>query len=112
MRPNVSRTRGPRGYARGVLVTGLAVGTAALLAACRSSTNSASSSNASASAPTGNAKKCSTLNLYTWEGEAPTTLTKPFEEKYGVPVKATYMTSAAEVLAKLVAGGGKHEDHA
>jgi spermidine/putrescine-binding protein len=80
-------------------------GLAALLAACGGS--SSVSTSTTASAPTGNAKKCSSLNIYTWEGEAPAALIKPFEKQYGVPVKVGYITSAAESLAKLVAGGVK-----
>lgn len=58
----------------------------------------------------GNPKACGTLSLYTWEGEAPDTLLKPFEAKYGVKVKPSYMTSSAEAIAKLAAGATKQYD--
>lgn len=43
---------------------------------------------------------CSTLNLLTWEGYAEPAAVKPFEKKYGVKVKATYVGSDAELVAK------------
>jgi putative spermidine/putrescine transport system substrate-binding protein/spermidine/putrescine transport system substrate-binding protein len=83
-----------------------------LLAGCGggSSASSSGSASATASASTGNPKACKALRLYTWEGEAPPTLLKPFEKKYGVPVTVAYITSAAESMAKLAAGGVKQYD--
>lgn len=83
----------------------MAVGAAAALAAC-GGTSSASQAVARA----GNPRQCSALTLYTWEGEAPSTLLKPFEQQYGVPVKVSYITSGAESLAKMAAGGAKQYD--
>lgn len=90
---------------RACLWSVLAAGVAALLAACGGS--GGGSGSGKATADTGNAKGCSSLGLYTWEGEAPASLLKPFEQKYGVPVKVSYITSGAQALAKLAAGGDR-----
>jgi putative spermidine/putrescine transport system substrate-binding protein/spermidine/putrescine transport system substrate-binding protein len=88
------------------VILAIAVPTTVLLSACGSS-NSASDATAAAN---GNARDCKALRLYTWEGQAPAGLLGPFEKKYGVPVKVSYMTSAAQALAKLAAGGTKQID--
>ena len=118
-----NRPPGARRAMRLSLLALLALAAAALLAACggggSSSSSSSGGSGESGSSEEGEAvpaklegdpKACGTLNLYTWEGEAPEELLKPFEEKSGVTVKATYMTSAAEAIAKLAAGGTKQYD--
>lgn len=91
---------------------------AAFLAACGGSDDSSSSEGTSASSGgdsttaslSGDPKACPALNLYTWEGEGGPKLVKPFEEEWGVPVKVAYMTSAAEAIAKLAAGGTEQYD--
>jgi putative spermidine/putrescine transport system substrate-binding protein/spermidine/putrescine transport system substrate-binding protein len=90
---------------------------AAFLAACGGSDDSSSASGESTgggeettASLSGDPKACSALNLYTWEGEGGPELVKPFEEEWGVPVKVSYMTSAAEAIAKLAAGGTKQYD--
>ncbi len=88
----------------------LAVSSTALVLALAACGSSSSATTQKASAPVGNAKACKSLNIYTWEGEAPASLLKPFEKQYGVPVKVGYITSAAESLAKLAAGGTKQYD--
>jgi spermidine/putrescine-binding protein len=50
--------------------------------------------------------KGQTLNLLVWEGYAEPAFTKGFEEKYGVTVKAAYLSSNDELIAKLTGGGG------
>jgi spermidine/putrescine-binding protein len=115
------RPPGARWALRLSLIALLAIAMAAVLAACGGGGSSSSGGSSSASdsgeegeavpaSLEGDAKACGTLNLYTWEGEAPEELLKPFEEKSGVKVKATYMTSAAEAIAKLAAGGTKQYD--
>ncbi len=90
---------------------------AAFLAACGGSDDSSSSEGTSSGSGdtttaslSGNAEACPALNLYTWEGEGGPELVKPFEQEFGVPVKVSYMTSAAEAIAKLAAGGTKQYD--
>src|SRR4051812_16199250 len=111
-----NRPPGARRALRLSLIALLAIAMAAVLAACGGGGSSSSGGSSSASdsgeegeavpaSLEGDAKACGTLNLYTWEGEAPDELLKPFEEKSGIKVKATYMTSAAEAIAKLAAGG-------
>jgi spermidine/putrescine-binding protein len=101
--------RGPKksrsGAIRASLLGAIGVGVAMLVAAC-----GGSSGPSQAVARAGNPKACSSLNLYTWEGEAPASLLKPFEQQYGVPVKVSYITSGAESLAKMAAGGAKQYD--
>lgn len=81
------------------------------LSACGSSSGSGGSGSSETTAvDTGNPRNCNALRLYTWEGLAPATLLKPFESKYGVPVKVSYITSPADALAKLAAGGTKQYD--
>jgi len=92
----------PRRWTRTLLALAALAATCAL-AACGSS----SSTGAKLAADTGNPRKCPSLGLYTWEGEAPSTLLKPFEKEYGVPVKVSYITSGAQALAKMVAGGSR-----
>ncbi|MBS1888651.1 MAG: extracellular solute-binding protein [Actinobacteria bacterium] len=117
------KLRGRRTLRLSVLALAAAA-VAALLAACggggsSSSSTSGGSGSSGGSASEGvavpaklegNAKACGTLNLYTWEGEAPEELLKPFEAKYGVQVKPTYMTSSAEAIAKLAAGATSQYD--
>ena len=103
MRSVRNRLAGSSGVLRASLLTVLAGGLAALLAACGGS----SSSNSVNAADTGVASHCPKLNLYLWEGEAPADLIKPFEEKYGVKTSVGYITSGAESVAKMVAGGNK-----
>jgi spermidine/putrescine-binding protein len=107
-----SKTREGRGARRVVwllLAIVSAIGAAGILAACGSSSSSSSGDSTTASAA-GDPKKCSTLSIYTWEGEAPDALLKPFEQKYGTQVKVAYITSAAESLAKLASGGSNQYD--
>jgi spermidine/putrescine-binding protein len=106
MKHHLSRMKSLRRYAGRLLLAVLVAGSAVVIAACGGSSNTSKSADAASANPRG----CSSLNLYTWEGEAPATLLKPFEKEYGVPVKATYMTSGAEGIAKLVAGGVKQYD--
>src|ERR1700709_948112 len=124
MRTENRRTRPPgsRRFLRLSLLALLALAMAAVLAACGGGGSSSSSGDGGSTSASseegeavpasleGDAKACGTLNLYTWEGEAPEELLKPFEEQSGVKVKATYMTSAAEAIAKLAAGGTKQYD--
>jgi spermidine/putrescine-binding protein len=117
-----NRPPGARRALRLSLLALFALAVAALLAACGGGGSSSSSGGGGGTGASseegeavpasleGEAKACGTLNLYTWEGEAPEELLKPFEEKSGVKVKATYMTSAAEAIAKLAAGGTKQYD--
>jgi spermidine/putrescine-binding protein len=100
----------------------IAAATAALLAACGGGGSSSSGGGGGSTSASGgggesadvslegNPKNCTSLNLYTWEGEAPEELLKPFEAKYGVQVKPSYMTSSAEAIAKLAAGATKQYD--
>jgi putative spermidine/putrescine transport system substrate-binding protein/spermidine/putrescine transport system substrate-binding protein len=53
---------------------------------------------------------CKTLNLLVWEGYADPSYVKPFEKKYGVTIKATYISTEDQELAKMVAGGTKLYD--
>jgi spermidine/putrescine-binding protein len=117
-----NRPPGARRALRLSLLALLALAAAALLAACGGSSDSSSSSTSSDSSASseegestpvaleGDAEACSALDLYTWEGEGGPKLVKPFEEKFGVPVKVSYMSSAAEAIAKLAAGGTKQYD--
>ena len=105
MRDKRGSTRSASGALRASWLGAMAVGAVALLAAC-----GGSSSASQAVARAGNPRACSALTLYTWEGEAPSTLLKPFEQQYGVPVKVSYITSGAESLAKMAAGGVKQYD--
>lgn len=114
-----NRPPGSRRALRLSLLALLALAMAAVLAACGGGGSSSGGGSTSAGSEEGEAvpaslegeaKACGTLNLYTWEGEAPEELLKPFEEQSGVKVKATYMTSAAEAIAKLAAGGTKQYD--
>jgi putative spermidine/putrescine transport system substrate-binding protein/spermidine/putrescine transport system substrate-binding protein len=50
------------------------------------------------------------LNLLVWEGYADPSYVKPFEKKYGVTIKATYISTEDQELAKMVAGGTKLYD--
>ena len=114
------RLRGERGRrARLSLLALFAVAMAAVLAACGGGSGGSSSSGGggetgggetTTASLEGDASKCSALSLYTWEGEGGPKLVKPFEEKTGVPVKVSYMSSAAEAIAKLAAGGTKQYD--
>ncbi len=45
------------------------------------------------------------LNILTWEGYADASFVKPFTQKTGCTVKATYVGSGDEFVAKLVGGG-------
>jgi putative spermidine/putrescine transport system substrate-binding protein/spermidine/putrescine transport system substrate-binding protein len=101
-----SRTGGEGKTIGASVAVALTLGVAVILAGCGSS----SSTNTSASARTGNPRDCHALRLYTWEGEAPASLLKPFEHEYGVPVRVSYITSGAESVAKMAAGGDKQED--
>ncbi|MBS1861415.1 MAG: extracellular solute-binding protein [Actinobacteria bacterium] len=89
------------------MVVAVALAAAAILSACGGSSSAGGETTAGA---TGNLHNCKALRLYTWEGQAPAGLLEPFEKKYGVPVKVSYMTSAAEALAKLAAGGTQQID--
>jgi spermidine/putrescine transport system substrate-binding protein len=100
-KPGVGRLLRPA-----LLILAIAVPTA-ILSACGGSSSGGSET---AAAATGNPRDCEALRLYTWEGQDPPGLLEPFEKKYGVPVKVSYMTSAAEALAKLAAGGTKQID--
>lgn len=117
-----NRPPGARRALRLSLLALLALAVTALLAACGgsdSSSSSSTSSDTSASSEEGEStpvalegdpEACTALDLYTWEGEGGPKLVKPFEEKFGVPVKVAYMSSAAEAIAKLAAGGTKQYD--
>jgi len=85
-----------------LVLTLLGVAAVSALAACGSSSSTSSTKLA---ADTGNPRKCPSLGLFTWEGEAPASVLKPFEKEYGVPVKVSYITSGAQALAKMAAGG-------
>lgn len=110
MRASKNRVRKPgvrRLLRPALVILAIAVSTTAILSACGSSSSGGGDATAAA---TGNARDCKALRLYDWEGQAPPALLGPFEKKYGVPVKVSYMTSAAEALAKLAAGGTKQID--
>ena len=110
MRASKNRVRKPgvrRLLRPALLILAIAVPITAILSGCGSSNSGGSEPTAAA---TGNARDCKALRLYTWEGQAPTAVLGPFEKKYGVPVKVSYMTSAAQALAKLAAGGTKQID--
>ncbi len=101
-----TKAGGPNSWVRVTILSLSAVVVMCALSACGSSSSSSSSaSNAKFVADTGNPKKCSSLGLFTWEGEAPASVIKPFEKQYGVPVKVSYITSGAQALAKMAAGG-------
>ena len=51
-----------------------------------------------------------TLSLLIWEGYAEDEWVKPFEEKYGVEITATYVGSNDEMFAKMMAGKGSGYD--
>lgn len=63
-----------------------------------------------ASAEGGSDYSGKTLNLLTWEGYADDSFVKPFEEKTGCKVNATYFTTSDDLAAKLKAGGGDTYD--
>jgi spermidine/putrescine-binding protein len=110
MRASKSRVRKPgvrRLLRPALLILAIAVPTTTILSACGGSSSGGGEATA---ATAGNPRDCKALRLYTWEGQDPPGLLEPFEEKYGVPVKVSYMTSAAEALAKLAAGGTKQID--
>lgn len=50
------------------------------------------------------------LNFMVWEGYTDASFTKPFEDKCGVKVNATYMGTSDELVAKLRAGGSETID--
>lgn len=112
--------RRPKRALRLSLLTALAVALAGFLAACGGSDSTTSSGGGETTSSgggetttaslEGDPKACSALNLYTWEGEGGPKLVKPFEEEWGVPVKVSYMTSAAEAIAKLAAGATEQYD--
>lgn len=52
------------------------------------------------------AQAAAKLNLLVWEGYADASFVKPFTERTGCTVKATYVGSSDEFVAKLVGGGG------
>jgi spermidine/putrescine transport system substrate-binding protein len=56
------------------------------------------------------APKSKTLSMLIWEGYAEKEWVKPFEEKYGVQITATYIGSTDEMFAKMVAGKGSGYD--
>lgn len=53
---------------------------------------------------------CNSLNLLVWEGYADPSFVKPFEQKYHVTLKATYISTEDQELAKMVTGGTKLYD--
>ena len=65
-----TETGRPKRWTRAALPALSAIAVACLLAACGSS----SSSGTKLAADTGIAKKCPSLGLFTWEGEAPASL--------------------------------------
>jgi spermidine/putrescine-binding protein len=75
-------------------VIGLSLAAAAAVAA----------SGVSASTSTKQAS-CKELHLFTWEGEADPSFVKPFEQKYGVKVTASYISTEDQELAKMATGG-------
>lgn len=56
-----------------------------------------------------NAAAAQDLNILTWEGYAPETITKPFAEASGCNVTASYVGSNDDFAAKLAAGGGIYD---
>jgi spermidine/putrescine-binding protein len=52
----------------------------------------------------------STLSMLIWEGYADPSFTALFEKQYGVKIKASYVTSDDDLLAKIKAGGGDAYD--
>jgi spermidine/putrescine-binding protein len=49
------------------------------------------------------------LNLLTWEGYADPSFAKPFEQKTGCHVAATYVGTNDEFVAKVMGGGGAYD---
>ena len=56
------------------------------------------------------ASSCKELKLLTWQGYTDNSWVKPFEQKYGVKVKSTFIGSGDEEIAKVAAGGNKIYD--
>jgi putative spermidine/putrescine transport system substrate-binding protein len=55
-------------------------------------------------------KKATQLRLLTWDGYLDKAWVAPFEKKWGVTIKATYLNSDDEDVAKMAAGGDKIYD--
>lgn len=62
-----------------------------------------------ASTVTTGAKAGETLNLLTWEGYADASFVKPFYEKTGCSVKATYVGSGDEFVAKMISASSTYD---
>ena len=81
--------------------------TVAIAAVAAAASVAAVNSGQSAAAPS---SSCNKLNLFVWEGYADPSFVKPFEQKYGVKLNATYFSTEDQELAKMVAGGTKQYD--